>query len=615
MSRANRVRARPSQSRYRVKSRMKPSFLSKALRDVWAFVPSGGSLPEEVWRNRHRFLLGLTWFHAVVIALSGPVLGYSLELSLEALLREDTVVHTTAEGLIVALFAALAGRREASRKFQATAVGFGLMSSSAILVHLSGGYIEFHFHFFVMLAFLALYQDWIPYILAIVYVAIHHGLVGALWPEEVYNHTAAFNAPWTWASIHAFFVLWASVGSVVAWRFNEVAFTRQKQAEAKFRALAETANDAIVSADSHGNIAYFNKGAERIFGYSSEDVVGKPLTLLMPDRFHEAHRKGLARFFATGETRVIGRTVELAGRRRDGSEFPLELSLARWVTEEGTFFTGIVRDITRRKETEEEIRKLNEDLSRRAVELESTNRELEAFSYSVSHDLRAPLRGIDGFSHVLLEDYSGKLDAQGQDYLQRVRAATERMAQLIEDMLKLSRVTREEMHFEELDLSAMVKGIATKLRESQPERQVEFVIAEGLRDRGDERLLRMAFENLMENAWKFTSKHLRAKIEFGMTQKDGKGVYYVRDDGAGFDMTYADKLFSPFQRLHGRNEFPGTGIGLATVQRIIRRHGGSVWAEGEVEKGATFYFTLSRNWQDKEDSDGRQNHSAGGRQP
>lgn len=564
---------------------MKPSFLSKALRDVWAFVPSGGSLPEDVWHKRHKFLSGLTWFHAVIIALWGPLLGYSWEFNLNALFRDGTVIHTIGEGIIVAFFAALGSRREASRAFQATAVGFGLMSSSAILVHLSGGYIEFHFHFFVMLAFLALYQDWIPYILAIVYVLIHHGVVGVLWPEEVYNHPSAFNAPWTWASIHAFFVLWASVGSVVAWRFNEVAFTRQKQAEARFWALAETANDAIVSADSHGNIAYFNKGAERIFGYSSDDVVGKPLTLLMPEKFHDAHRRGLKRFLSTGEAHVIGRTVELVGKRKDGDEFPVELSLASWKTVDETFFTGIIRDLTGRKRVEEQIRAAN-------AELQATNKELEAFSYSVSHDLRAPLRGIDGFSQALLEDYSDKLDAQGRHYLERVRAATQRMAQLIEDLLNLSRVTRAEIHRDTVDLSAMARAIASDLQKDQPERHVDFVITEGMVGKGDPHLLRVVLENLFDNAWKFTGKRPGARIKFGTTQHDGQAAYFIRDDGVGFDMAYAEKLFGPFQRLHSPTEFPGTGIGLATVERIIRRHSGKVWAEGEVEKGATIYFTL-----------------------
>lgn len=251
------------------------------------------------------------------------------------------------------------------------------------------------------------------------------------------------------------------------------------------------------------------------------------------------------------------------------------------------------KQIAERKEAEEEIKELNEDLTRRAVELEALNKELEAFSYSVSHDLRAPLRGVDGFSQALLEDYAGKLDTKGQNYLQRVRAAAQHMAQLIDDLLQLSRVTRSELSRARIDLSAMARAVATELQKSQPERQAEFVIAEGLVADGDQRLLRLALENLLGNAWKFTSKRPRATIEFGVVERNGKPTYFVRDNGAGFDMAYAGNLFGPFQRLHTSDEFPGTGIGLATAQRLVHRHGGSIWAEAKVDQGATFYFTLN----------------------
>jgi signal transduction histidine kinase len=246
------------------------------------------------------------------------------------------------------------------------------------------------------------------------------------------------------------------------------------------------------------------------------------------------------------------------------------------------------KEIEERKRIESQVQMAN-------TELLAANKELEAFSYSVSHDLRAPLRSIDGFSLALLEDYAEKLDEAGRDYLRRVRAATQRMGILIDDLLGLSRVTRSEMRLEKVDLGRIARTIAGELQRTQPERRIAFRIEEGLETVADSHLMRIALENLLGNAWKFTSKRESACIEFGKTQRNGTQGYFVRDDGAGFDPAYAHRLFGAFQRLHDNKEFPGTGVGLATVQRIIHRHGGQIWAESAVEKGATFYFTLSEN--------------------
>jgi signal transduction histidine kinase len=243
------------------------------------------------------------------------------------------------------------------------------------------------------------------------------------------------------------------------------------------------------------------------------------------------------------------------------------------------------KEIEERKHVTTQIHGMN-------MELLAANRELEAFSYSVSHDLRTPLRSIDGFSQALLEDYAGSLDSTAQDHLYRVRRAAQRMSALIDDMLKLSRVTRSELHREMLDLSALAKSIAAELQEADPGRRVEFVIENDLTALGDPKLLRAGMENLLSNSWKYTSGHASARIEFGSTEHAGRRAFFVRDDGAGFNPRYSDRLFGAFQRLHTAQEFPGTGVGLATVQRIIHRHGGEIWAEGAVEQGATFYFTL-----------------------
>jgi light-regulated signal transduction histidine kinase (bacteriophytochrome) len=251
-------------------------------------------------------------------------------------------------------------------------------------------------------------------------------------------------------------------------------------------------------------------------------------------------------------------------------------------------------EVVERQQAEHRAQELNQGLRQAIIELKAVNKELEAFSYSVSHDLRAPLRGIDGFSQALLEDCLEQLDATGQDYLRRIRSATQRMGQLIDDLLTLSRVTRSDMHIESVPLSELASRICTDLQQVDPERQVEFEIQPDLVTQGDPRLLHVLLDNLLNNAWKFTSKHLQATIEFGaIVQENSVPVYFVRDNGVGFDMTFIDKLFKPFQRLHGMREFPGNGIGLATVQRIVHRHGGQVWAEGVLNQGATFYFTLT----------------------
>lgn len=259
----------------------------------------------------------------------------------------------------------------------------------------------------------------------------------------------------------------------------------------------------------------------------------------------------------------------------------------------GTFAYWILRTLTERRRAAYRISALNADLQRWGAELEEANKELDAFSYTVSHDLRTPLSIIDGFSQALLENYAATLDARGRDYLQRICGATQRMADLIDALLGLSHVTRAELVWEVVDVSALARAIATDLQRCEPTRQAEFVIADGVVAHGDARLLGVVLENLFSNAWKFTARQPQARIEFGsLPQREGSLVFFVRDNGVGFDMVHADKLFRAFQRLHGRTEYPGTGVGLATVQRIIQRHGGRIWAEGAVGQGATFYFTL-----------------------
>ena len=318
---------------------------------------------------------------------------------------------------------------------------------------------------------------------------------------------------------------------------------------------------------------------------------------------------------------------------RQASEFAAEFRILRpdgkqrWISARATVvrdghgqpnrMVGVNIDITDQKQAEEQIRLLNASLESRVAErtrdLSNANNELESFSYSVSHDLRAPLRTIDGFSLALLEDCGDRLDETCQGHLQRIRTAAQRMGALIDDLLNLSRVTRAQLNTQEFDLSAVVSEVAKELQAAHPERHVVWKIQSALLATGDSQLLRVAIENLLNNAWKFTSRRPQAQIEFGKTQISGDTAFFVKDDGAGFDPAYADRLFGAFQRLHGATEFPGTGVGLATVQRVIHRHGGRIWAESSLHHGATFYFTLSHR-NSGEDSSEAQADLVGGRQ-
>ena len=489
-----------------------------------------------------------------------------------------------------------------------------------------------------------------------------------------------------------------------------------RDSEERFRLVVEAAPSAMIVVDREGMISLANLSAQKLFGYAVNELLGKSVEMLVPERYRSGHTMFRKTFtdHPTGRSMGVGR--DLYGLHKDGHEIPIEIGLTPYQSSKETFtlalivditerkraeealraseqlyhstldnmlegaqivdfdwryryvneavvrqgreprenligrrmdevFPGIEKtemfavlqqcmqdrssqklvnefvyasgdkrwfelsiqpiedglfilsiDITERKRAEEEVRKLNEVLEQRVkfrtAELEAANKELEAFSYSVSHDLRAPLRSIDGFSLALLEDYADLLPEDGQDYLGRVRAATQNMAQLIDDLLNLSRVSRSPMQRSKVDLSILVRNITDELRQKEPERKVDFSIQPGLSAQADERLMKIVLINLLSNAWKFTSKQAEAFIEFGAQDNEEGRVFFVRDNGSGFDMAYADKLFGAFQRLHAVSDFPGTGVGLATVQRIINRHGGRIWAKAAMNHGATFYFIV-----------------------
>jgi PAS domain S-box-containing protein len=486
-----------------------------------------------------------------------------------------------------------------------------------------------------------------------------------------------------------------------------------RTSEERFRTVASTASDAIVTADRAGKITYVNAAAEQIFGRPASTSIGEPLTVLMPDEFHAAHQAGMQRYLDTGVPRIVGHTVELIGQRADGSRFPLELSLGAGGTGDDVTFTAILRDITERKRWAEDqerlrrelqeyvdhmstmsakvatdgriimanaiaqqasgftpeqligadflagpwwafdpavqrrvrdsfaravighpvqyeeklfafgtvidisfslmpvrksdgsvdyiiaegrditvLRRTQDVLAQRTRQLEEANQELESFSYSVAHDLRAPLRTIDGFSRILEQDHGAHLEGEGKRVIGVIRRGTQQMGQLIEDLLAFSRITRTALTEVSVDMTALATAVVDEVRAAETERKIEFDVQPLPPARGDRALLRQVFTNLVQNAVKFTRGRNPAFVEITGRAENGEHFYTVADNGVGFDEKYASKLFGVFQRLHRIEDFEGTGVGLAIVQRVIRRHGGRVWAESTVEQGATFHFTL-----------------------
>ena len=395
---------------------------------------------------------------------------------------------------------------------------------------------------------------------------------------------------------------------VSAWRSGPGVFssvlrdlTERERAEADLQHLAaiiQSTDEAIIGEDLNGVVTSWNPAAELMYGYTSAEMIGQPVTRLVPSD-QQAAQAELRLQIERGSRIVHHETIKL---RKDGRLIDVSLTMSPIVNAEGKVVgcSRISRDISERMRAENEIRQLNTTLEQRIRErtnqLQDSNRELETFAYSVSHDLRGPLRSVEGFARILVRDYPGKvLDERAADLMQRMSAGAMRMGQLIEDLLNLSRINRGELNREPVDLSTIAASVLADLAGREPHRTVQIELEEERKAEADPRLIRVALENLLGNAWKYTGKTERACIAFGAGQDHDENVFFVRDNGAGFDMAHADQLFAPFQRLHRADEFEGTGVGLATVQRVIRRHGGRIWADGKPGQGATFFFTLGTN--------------------
>lgn len=360
--------------------------------------------------------------------------------------------------------------------------------------------------------------------------------------------------------------------------------------------LFETAPDAIVVVDGNGVIRKVNQQAEITFGYMREEMLGQRIEQLIPERYHKRHRQHRRNYFTDPRARKMGIGLELYGHNKDGREIPVDIMLNPIETPDGTWVFAVVRDITAQKQGEAKILELNLALRNQLDQLAATNRELESFSYSVSHDLRAPLRHIIGFVDLLNGRAETALDEKSRHYLDVISDAAKKMGILIDDLLAFSRMGRSEMLKGWVDLGLLVREIVTDLEVDAKQREIEWDVAPLPVVLGDSAMLRQVLVNLIGNAVKFSRSRERAKIEIGMVEREHEIEIYVRDNGVGFDETYAGKLFGLFQRLHANEEFEGTGVGLAIVQRIIMRHGGRVWAEGAVNEGATFWFSLPREF-------------------
>jgi PAS domain S-box-containing protein len=539
--------------------------LRRVLSRIHYALPSGHTLPDDAWERRHHGILTLLWMHVIGVPLFGMAEGYG-------------VVHSIAEGgVVIAVPALLATFLRSSRKVRAGLVSLGLLTSSALIVHFSGGYVEAHFHFFVMIVVLTLYEDWFPFLLAGAYVVIHHGLAGALDPKSVFNHPAAWAHPWRWAIIHAIFVSAAGVAAVLAWRLNE-------DMRRRLTSIVDSSDDAIFSTTLDGAIETWNRGAERIYGYSPDEIKGRHISILVPDGDPD-------KLPWTLQEARAGKSVEnfeAVRVRKDGRRICVSLTTSViWdTTGRAIGFSTIARDITERKRAAEELKEAQEEADRMKDE----------FFELISHDLRTPLASIKGYADLLASGDGGELPEQGRQFVEVIVRNTARLERLVDDLLFLAHVESGSfsVHRREVDLGRVASESVEAAKPRAEEKQIELKFeSEPLTQvAGDEQRLGQLLDNLISNAIKYTPEG--GRVETRLHRQNGSAEIEVKDSGIGIPPEEQHFLFKRFFRASTATDqsIPGVGLGLTIVKAIAEAHGGEIDVESAPGDGTTFRVKL-----------------------
>ncbi|MEO5954520.1 MAG: response regulator [Nitrospiraceae bacterium] len=560
---------------------------------VAARLPHGESLDPVTWERYHKRILLVLWFHAATIPWFGLFMG-------------NTVVICAAAGLLLFALGWAAKSNALNRRIQSVISTLGLVTSSALLVHLSGGYIEAHFHFFVMMAVIALYFDWVPFIAALLLVVFDHGVIGTIAATLTYNHSAAQHHQWIWALIHGGFILAESAALLVYWRVTEYAHEKTKASETMLHQLIDAAPDALLLVDANDRIVRANRQAEVLFGYAGEEFQHQPLDILLPERFGQAHAHHQASSSANPTVRLRATGRELLARRKDGSDVTVDVSLSPLTTGDASFVIAAVRDITERKHIEAQVHAYAEELVQKNLDLDIALGEAQAstkaksvFLATMSHEIRTPMNGVIGMTGLLLDT---DLTAEQRDYTETVRRSGEHLMDVLNDILDFSKIEAGKIDMEviDFDLRSLVEDVGALLAEQAHSKRVELSLLVQARVptalRGDPGRLRQVLMNLVSNAIKFT-EFGEVVVTIDLEQTHGTDAetlvrFDVTDTGIGMTAEQCAKLFKPFTQADGSTtrKFGGTGLGLAIAKQLVELMQGTIGVESMPGQGTRFWF-------------------------